>query len=332
MECRFPVGEVDGITIAVLLTETEDQHVGLLLFPAPADEALDPTRNLYYTSWTFTVPNGSRVTMKLALLGSDLYNLRFRGKPIHASWKTIYIRTRCDGPSDRSDVAWTIFKTPSLPAAFRLSRAAISGTAAMELTLRSGQLRCQDSESQPQVWHVFFFPETAEQLEIMAGTCVASDNRRIWAYVMMWHSETWGLWEDHSGHNCATDHIADWPHRTRVFGDKHEERRLTLWFTDCPHAPGAVVFHLHLGGRIYEEMMREANVTFPSPPSLVMPTPAVEKQANYPPPRTLPPSAETRALHELVSDNSDDYSAELPLVSRLYRTGAMPKPLTSSVH
>ena len=274
MECRFPVGEVNGITIAVLLVQTADQHVGLFLRPAPR-EALDPTRNLYYTTWSFTHSDGSYWFVKLALLGSDLYDLRFRGKPIHTSWKTIYICTGCDGPSDRIDVAWTIYKSPSAytsPTPFRLSRTAINGMAALGLTLRSDQLPClTSSESQPQVWYDFFDRFTVEKVIILVGSCVASNSRCIWAYVKVWHEKTLGSWKPHSGHDCATDHIADWPNRTRVFGDGPPRRRITLWFTDCPHTPGAVVFYLRPGGRVYDKMLRSANVTFPLPPVAASP-------------------------------------------------------------
>ena len=36
MKCYFPVAEVEGITIAVLLAETKVKHLGLLLHPHAA--------------------------------------------------------------------------------------------------------------------------------------------------------------------------------------------------------------------------------------------------------------------------------------------------------
>ena len=53
MKCRFPVAEVDGITIAVLLAETYDEHLGMILHPAEESELQDPTRKMYYIAWPF---------------------------------------------------------------------------------------------------------------------------------------------------------------------------------------------------------------------------------------------------------------------------------------
>ena len=262
----------------------------------------------------------------MALLEGGLYNLQFRGQPIHASWKTIYIRTGCDGPSDRTDVAWTIFKTPSsnqsFPIPFRLSRSVIKSLFALGLrmNLKTRIRRASSVQAQPQVWYSFFDEVNMETIEIRLGVCsIVSDRHCFWADVQEWHRDTCSLRKRHSGHDCATDHIADWPNRTRVFGDELEERWVTLWFVDCPHTPGTVVFHIHLGGHVYDEMLREANIAFPSPPSAVRPTSTVEGKATSSSPRTLSPSAETVDLHELVLGSPDE--PEFSLVSRFCRVG-----------
>ena len=42
MRCRFPITEVGGITIAVLLANAREGHFGQLLHPASNTEAQDP--------------------------------------------------------------------------------------------------------------------------------------------------------------------------------------------------------------------------------------------------------------------------------------------------
>lgn len=90
VRCRFPLAEVEGITIAVLLCQSADQHYGLLLHPAQDEELQDPSRRTYYVSWSF---KSSTVILpyRIAELGNDLYNLRFRGKPVVATWRDINI-------------------------------------------------------------------------------------------------------------------------------------------------------------------------------------------------------------------------------------------------
>ena len=91
MKCRFPVAEVDGITIAILLAETFKEHLGLILHPAANHELQDPSLNLYCVGWLFEVNSQTNRFCRLAYLGNDLYNLRFRGKTYQARWRDLYI-------------------------------------------------------------------------------------------------------------------------------------------------------------------------------------------------------------------------------------------------
>ena len=54
--------------------------------------------------------------------------------------------------------------------------------------------------------------------------------------------------------------MENWPNRTRTIGDEFNERRITLWFTDCPHTPETIVIHVQLGGRVYEDMLHKADI------------------------------------------------------------------------
>ena len=65
-------------------------------------------------------------------------------------------------------------------------------------------------------------------------------------------------------HNCATDHIANWPNGAREFGDAKHTIRLV--FAPCTHAPErTLVLGLELVGSVYEKIQRDANVYLPLP-------------------------------------------------------------------
>ena len=77
MKCRFPVTEVDGITIAVLPCQENADRLGLLLHPASNDRTQSSSRQLYHVSWSFRERTGSGYDLfRLACLGGDVDNLR----------------------------------------------------------------------------------------------------------------------------------------------------------------------------------------------------------------------------------------------------------------
>ena len=84
MKCRFPIAQVDEVTIAVLLAETCDAHLGLLLHAAPKYEFQDPSKKVYYVMWAFEKVKHDYDLCRLVHLGRDLNNLCFRGKPVKA--------------------------------------------------------------------------------------------------------------------------------------------------------------------------------------------------------------------------------------------------------
>ena len=67
-------------------------------------------------------------------------------------------------------------------------------------------------------------------------------------------------------HDCAADHVDAWPGGAKTFGN--DERTIRLSFAPCRRSPATtLVVHVELEGRIYREMLREANVAFPPPGS-----------------------------------------------------------------
>lgn len=93
MKCRLPIAEIDGITIAVLSAISRRTYIGLILHPAENTELQlhDTVPRTYFVSWAFESDTTCHL-YRLAHLGGDPNNLFFRGKPIQATWRSIYIR------------------------------------------------------------------------------------------------------------------------------------------------------------------------------------------------------------------------------------------------
>ena len=158
MKCHFPVAEIDGVTIAVLPCEEGGERLGLLLHPAPDVKFVKTA--LYYVSWAFRKPTGSGYGLKrLACLGSDDDNLRFRGKIVSTTWCDIYIAAR------PPTIGWTDgahllqgFVPDVAPTAFRIPRTLMQTLGALQffpITMRVSwdptsedviELSCQSTE------------------------------------------------------------------------------------------------------------------------------------------------------------------------------------------
>ena len=124
MKCRFPVAHVNGVTIAVLPCQDNGEYIGLLLHPGPNDNAQAPSRKLYYVSWSFSLSTRSEYwSGRLAFLGSDIDNLRFRGRAVTATWQDIHIAAH-PPTTGRTDGAHLLqgFLPDVSPTAFRVPR------------------------------------------------------------------------------------------------------------------------------------------------------------------------------------------------------------------
>ena len=77
-----------------------------------------------------------------------------------------------------------------------------------------------------------------------------------------------------ASHSCTQDHIEYWPAQTTVFGDVNRTVRTSVVPYKCS-SQTTLVIHIELLGRVYEKMLREANVSFPQlPKSTPRPLPA----------------------------------------------------------
>ncbi|KAH9935213.1 HET-domain-containing protein [Epithele typhae] len=210
MKCHFPVAEFAGITIMVLLAQTDDQHLGIILHPAESDEIQNPSQPLFYVTWAFKKDDSAYNIFRLVELGGDLYNLTFRGFPIDATWRDLYIHA---GPriQDRIDPAHLIIRLlpDRFPAPFRIPRWLVG-------SLASRQFVPSTSISKTDLGAAFEmrlkFSYLSERIWVKLGTCVhiPSDVGVVhWAWAISEDLRAPGAPWDRA-HDCATEHVDDW--------------------------------------------------------------------------------------------------------------------------
>ena len=260
MKCRFPVFHVDEVTIAVLPCQHKGERVGLLLHPGPKEQTQGPSRQLYYVSWPFRKPTVSRYEYRrLACLGSDIRSVCFRRNIVTATWQDVYIAAH-PPTTGRRDGAHLLqrFVPDISPTAFRVPRTLIQALGALGF-FPATETICWDPASKDIMMVKCRNAAWIESIRILLGTCKKGLRPCHWAWADQHHSATWGNPWPNYAHDCAMDHIEDWPNSTREFGDA--ERAIRLVFMPCKHAPGStLVLGLELVGRRYEEIQRKANV------------------------------------------------------------------------
>lgn len=269
MKCRLPVAEVDGVTVAVLPCQEDSGLLGLLLHPAPNEYIQGPSSQLYYVSWSFSKSTGSEYGGKrLACLGSDAHNLQFRGKPVDVTWHTIYIAAH-PPTAGRRDGAHLLqeFIPDVAPMTFRIPRTLLQTLGALEFSPITRTVSW-DPASKDTMWFGCQCTALLEYVGILLGSCMkASTNARPchWAWAEYKHRATWTQPDLEYVHDCTTDHIEDWPDRTREFGDA--ERTIRLVFVPCTHEPQwTLVLGLELVGSVYERIQKSANIHLRRPP------------------------------------------------------------------
>ena len=114
---------------------------------------------------------------------------------------------------------------------------------------------------------IFRLGGAAEQIRLDLGLCHQPNGPPChWSRVTVQYygNHTEGI-DDPEAHSCYEHHISSWPSYTKDFGDA--DRTVRISFTPCKRAPTrTLVVHLQLFGHVYEEILREAGVTFPPAP------------------------------------------------------------------
>ena len=346
LQCRFPVIESDGLTIAVLLCETGREHIGLLLHPSH-DPVQDPSRKKYRTGYCFRMPSGGIGFARLLSLGNDLYNLRLNGKTVTAKWRDILVAD--SPPQFTKDIVPMLSSSlhsiaPTPP--FRLpqwlvGRLMLLGMdPVLPLLMVSNPARGKPLHMAA----LFVDMNTSECIHLVLGTCVQGRDLppSHWAIARPQHLDDWSqrlsLAQDsmiQEPHDCLQHHIDRWPGCAKDFGDT--ERTVRLSFSRCQLAPDHTrVVHIELEGRVYTAMKERAKIAFPSRKEMGLGADVVGPQmhaalpltdehlsagvpASGSPPFTVPPSPSSLGPH-------GDHEA---LQNPYYRNG-MPHPLAHS--
>ena len=277
VECRLPVFEVQGVTVAILLCRLVhgDEYLGLIL--TADSSARDPTRRRYHVGTQYRDDTWTNIgVLRLASLGTDLYNLRFDGEPVHARWQTIYVvPAPPDWASPEASVTRFTLNCSSDPP-FRLPHTIISKFIALGFT--PTQTTVKSASSQRTVNRIVFDNcYRGEVIYLDLGLCHQLPPTALqqhdegsgtrWARAMI-RSPAGSYGFDHPDpgmHDCTRHHIDLWKECTMAFGGA--DRTVRLSFAPCKIMPETtVVVHVELVGVAYEDMLKAANVVFPPAP------------------------------------------------------------------
>ncbi|KAM5543037.1 hypothetical protein V8D89_003421 [Ganoderma adspersum] len=273
LQCRFPVIDSDGLTIAVLLCDNGREHIGLLLHPSP-DPVQDPFRRKYRSGYCFRLPSGGIGFARLLFLGNDFYNLRINGKTVTAEWRDILVGD--SSPPFTRDVVPMLSSSlhsiaPTPP--FRLPQWLVGRLMLLGMDPVLPLLMVSNPVNGKLLHTVALFVDmnTSECIHLVLGTCVRRRGLPAshWAMARPQHLDDWSerLSLDrynmaHEPHNCLQHHIDAWPRWTKDFGDA--ERTVRLSFSRCELAPDHTrVVHVELEGRVYTAMKERAKIAFP---------------------------------------------------------------------
>ncbi|PIL29247.1 hypothetical protein GSI_09296 [Ganoderma sinense ZZ0214-1] len=276
IECRLPIFESHGITVAVLLCRLAHgdagNYLGLILTADPS--ARDPTRRRYHVGARYRDDIWTNIgVLRLASLGTDFYDLRFDGGPVQAQWCTVHIvPAPPDWAAPEASVSRFTLNCGADPP-FRLPHTIICKFIALDFT--PTQTKAKSTNGAISVTRIAFSnPYRGEMVyldlglcnQVLAGSQQRQDSDGVrWARAMI-GSPAGSYGFDHPDpwmHDCSRHHIDLWEGRAMAFGGA--DRTVRLCFAPCKIMPETtIVVHVDLSGFAYEDMLRAANVVFPS--------------------------------------------------------------------
>lgn len=271
LECRFPIIESDGLVVAVLLCETGDEHVGLLLHPS-STPVQDPSRRRYNVGhgFRYNAPHGQPGLVRLVSLGKDFYNMRVNGKEVTAKWRDIFI-TQTPPPIKRAiapSLCSPLHSIAPVPP-FRLPPWLVGRLAQLGMELLPLYVERYSNNGTPSCLVLASFEDVSgtpiEGIRVVLGTCVTESPVRLfhWAAAKPRTPKLDGYnLNSLRLHNCDEGHIEDWEGGTKVFGDN--ERSVRLSFSPSTVSPGrTLVVHVELEGSVYSAMKERKRVVLP---------------------------------------------------------------------
>ncbi|PIL26293.1 hypothetical protein GSI_12049 [Ganoderma sinense ZZ0214-1] len=288
IQIRLPVYEDDelGITIAVILCRDRQRNFGLFL--TRDSQGKDPKRPRYFTCCVFTKPgaDSARYVARMADLGDDLYHLTFNGKPVTASWRTIYIVPTA------SDLHSGSLTTPDLiincnpKSRFRIPRWLIARFTTLHFEVNQ-------VENTEELQAIQFFRDGKARIFLSLGICaIRSSSLKsppLWAKVDVLMADARPR---KFTHDCSSDHIdsESWATRSKVFWGSRKDRGVQLSLSPSARKPyNSFVIHLELLGHTFVDMLREDGL-----PALFPPLKELERKASVPVPHDLVPSFRSR--------------------------------------
>ena len=258
IKLRVPVYEADGITIMVTLCESNGQHFGLFL--TRNIHGRDPTRPLYFIGCVFSRPDKSpaKRIARIAYLGNDLCDLTFMGKPVKASWRTIYVVPIAPDLESATSTTPNLVMNCNPASRFRIPRWLICRLIALQFRVK--QLTNTETLQALELLH-----DHVTRIYVLLGSCTenhryhGSDNHPpLWAKAVVLPSR---VELDTFSHDCSKDHINSecWVTHSRVFGDEDFGVQLSL-MPSTWKSNNSLAIHLEILGRIPQEMSIKAGV------------------------------------------------------------------------
>lgn len=225
----------------------------------------------------FTADDGRRFTFRLAALGVDYNNIRFRGKPVTVEWRDICIDYQNTlEERHRNGVEGMIGGLKGLgnnmlpETSFRVPRWLISQLTRLDFDFRSfpSLERFKQGDSGGLSSYIVGVSRTTEAVHFVLGICTKRSGQNgeqtvsHWATVDIRHDATY-YETRHWSHDCSRDHIKMWPQWTKEF---HAiDRIVRLSFTPCQVTPAmTLVMHVELDGDAYKHLSQTKNAPLPS--------------------------------------------------------------------
>ena len=254
VKLRVPIHEVDGLTIAVILCQWNGRNCGLVL--TRDSEGKDPKRPRYFAGCRYTDPNTgpARYIARLADLGDDLYNLTFNGKPVVASWRTIYVVPTASDLDSINSTSPDLIMNCSPASRFRVPRWLIAQFTALQFKVGLFE--------NSRTFHGLYFMHTgmSTSVDVFLGLCLEHPDHKpdqpplVWAKARV---QSPPILRDIYKHNCCEDHLdsESWATHSKVFGDADHSVRLSLRpSTVLTQRPGIKFeIHLELLGPVFKE-------------------------------------------------------------------------------